>query len=42
MPTPEDEPATRRGRVLVAAIITVIVIALVVVHLTGLIGPGSH
>jgi hypothetical protein len=37
-----DEPRTssRRTRVLVAVLVTVVVIAAVVIHLTGIVGPG--
>lgn len=43
MPTPDIEPGPpRRNRLLAAAIITVIAIAFIVIHLTGVIGPGSH
>lgn len=43
MPTPNnDRGPTRRSRILIAAIITVVLIGFVLVHLTGAIGPGSH
>jgi hypothetical protein len=41
MPQPESQSTPpRRTRVLVAVIISVVVIAFIVVHLTGVIGPG--
>ena len=42
MPTPNDPISSRRTRVLIAVIVAVVVILFVVVHLTGIIGPGSH
>ena len=42
MPTPNDASPSRRTRVVIAAIVTVVVIVFVVVHVTGVIGPGSH
>jgi hypothetical protein len=36
-PTP-----SRRTRVVIAVIVTIAVIAFIVVHVTGVIGPGSH
>lgn len=42
MPTPNDPTSSRRTRVLIGVIVAVVVIVFVVVHLTGVIGPGSH
>jgi len=42
MPTPNDPTSSRRTRVLIAVIVAIAVILFVVVHLTGIIGPGSH
>ena len=42
MPTPNDPISSRRTRVLIAVIVAVVVLLFVVVHLTGIIGPGSH
>lgn len=42
MPTPNDPTSSRRTRVLIAVIVAAVVILFVVVHLTGVIGPGSH
>jgi len=42
MPTPNDPISSRRTRVLIAVIAAIAVILFVVVHLTGIIGPGSH
>jgi hypothetical protein len=42
MPTPNDPSSSRRTRVLVAVIVAVVVIVFIAVHLTGVIGPGSH
>jgi hypothetical protein len=41
MPTP-DEPrsAPSKTQVLVASVVTLAVVAMVVLHLTGVIGPG--
>jgi t-SNARE complex subunit (syntaxin) len=42
MPTPNDPTSSRRTRVMIALVVTVVVILFVVVHVTGVIGPGSH
>ena len=42
MPTPNDPISSRRTCVLIAVIVAVVVLLFVVVHLTGIIGPGSH
>jgi len=42
MPTPNAPTSSRRTRVLIAVIVAVVVLLFVVVHLTGIIGPGSH
>ena len=42
MPPPDEPAPPRRSRVLVAALISAVVIGIIVIHLTGVIGPGSH
>ncbi len=43
MPTRNDQPTSpRTTRKLIALAITALVIAFIVLHLTGVIGPGSH
>lgn len=42
MPNPHDPEPSRRTRVLIAVIVAAAVIVFVVIHLTGVIGPGSH
>lgn len=42
MPTPNDPASSRRARVVIAVVVTVVAIGFVVVHVTGVIGPGSH
>lgn len=36
-----DEPS-RRARTVIAVVVIALVIVFIVVHLTGVIGPGSH
>jgi hypothetical protein len=43
MPARNDQPSSpRTTRVVIALGVTVVVIVFIVLHLTGLIGPGSH
>jgi hypothetical protein len=42
MPTPNDPTSSRRTRAVITAVVAVLVIVFVVVHVTGVIGPGSH
>jgi hypothetical protein len=39
---PDDPSSSHRTRVLIAVIVTIAVIAFILVHITGVIGPGSH
>ena len=40
--TPTDSATTRRPPLLLVIIVVLIVTAFVVLHLTGVLGPGSH
>jgi hypothetical protein len=40
MPTPNDPTSSRRTRVLIAVIVGTVVLVVVLVHVTGIIGPG--
>ena len=40
--TPTDSATTRRPSLLLVVIVVLAVTALVVLHLTGVLGPGSH
>jgi hypothetical protein len=42
MPAPNDPAPSRMNRVVIAVVLTLVVIAFVVVHLTGVIGSGAH
>lgn len=43
MPTPDDPPTSPRTmRVLIAIGVAVVVIVFVVLHLTGVMGSGTH
>lgn len=43
MSTPEDpRPRSRKTRLLVAIAIALLVAGFIAIHLTGVIGPGSH
>lgn len=43
MPTPNDDSAPgRRRRLLIGLTIAAVVIVFVVLHVTGVMGPGSH
>ena len=39
---PTDSATARRSPLLLAIIVVVVVTAVVVLHLTGVLGPGSH
>ena len=40
--TDEPQPPSNKGRLLIGAGIVAVLIVLVALHLTGVIGPGSH
>lgn len=42
MSAPNGPAPSRRTRIVIAVIVVVVVAAFVIVHLTGVIGPGSH
>ena len=39
---PHNPTPSRRNRVLVAVVIAALVVVMVVLHLTGVVGAGSH
>jgi len=39
---PDDPTPSRRTRMVIAVLVTIAVIAFIIVHVTGVIGPGSH
>ena len=41
-PDPTQPAPTRRTRQLVGLGVTALVVAMIVLHLTGVVGPGSH
>lgn len=42
MPNPDDPTPSRWTRVLIAFVITAAVIAFIALHVTGVLGSGSH
>jgi hypothetical protein len=42
--SPEDDPSDppRKTRVLITVAVAALVVAFVVLHLSGVLGPGSH
>jgi len=39
---PDDPNPSRRTRMVIAVFVSLAVITFIVVHVTGVIGPGSH
>ena len=39
---PPDAPASHRSQILLIIIVVLLVTGIVILHLTGVLGPGSH